>query len=160
MSIFSDISIRVNSDTEYVEASWWNDIRTALINAFGGGATAESKFTMTDNQSTFADITSFTFDGASYGSVVAEYTIYRYDGTSTERRETGGVLKFGYKPQAGSWSLDERRSAGDDALNITGGGLQVTTTSGVGQVQYKTDNMGGSDHYFTWKIISTTNIEV
>ena len=158
MGIFNSITIRVNSNTEYVEASWWNDIRTALINAFGGGVTGETKFTITDNTSSLTNITDFTFSGVNYSFVRASYTIARFDGTSTYRKESG-YLDFNYNVGTETWSLDARRSSGDDALNLGTDSLDVDTTTKVGQVQYKCDSMGGGTHFLTWKIIETKNIE-
>ncbi len=141
MSIFSDIPIRLNGGAggNKVYASWWNDLRTALINAFGSGLFPETQFTIADNQSGYQDITGLLLDSTLYRSARIEYTIYRTNGSSVERRETGYITAH-YKPIAGTWTYSRRTDHGDDALNVANS-LFVTT---AGQVQYKSDSIGAT----------------
>lgn len=134
------IPIRENGQGEEarVTASWWNDIRTALMLLFGSGSVLEDSFTIADNQSAYADITGLLFDSDTVKSAKVEYTIYRTDG-AVERRETG-YLTLHYKAIGAAWSYSRRSDHGDDALNVADS-LFVTT---AGQVQYKSDSMGGT----------------
>lgn len=156
MSLFSDIPVRSNG-VEDVDASWWNTIRTKLIQFAGGGVTAEATFTIADNQSSYANVTGLSFDGATYGTVEIKYGIYRFDGSSDERKESGTLI-LNYKKSAGSWSLS-RRSEGDDALNIASS-FQLDVSGGVAQLQYKSDSMGGTyEGTMTHKVVNTLNVE-
>lgn len=155
MSVFSSIPVRENGDD--VTKEWWNIFRTKLLAAFGSGVIGEKNQTITDNQSSYANITDAVIDGASYGSGVFEYTIYRDDGSSDERRETG-VIRLGYKQRAGTWEITERRSGGD-ALNVADS-IDVNTSGTEGQLRYKSDSMGGTyTGKITWKLIGTTDLE-
>lgn len=137
MSLFSDIPIRANGSTFY--ASWVNDIRTALINFFGAGFLGETQFTIADNQSSYASVTGLLLDHNTARAVDIEYTIYRTNGSSIERRERG-TLYCTYKAVAGAWSFERVTHQGDDALNIANS-LNVTS---AGQVQYKSDSVGAT----------------
>lgn len=157
MSLFSDIPIRTNSNTDVVFASWWNTIRSKLIQFAGGGVTEEAEFTVADNQSSYADITGLSFDGATYGHVEIKYSIYRFDAASDERKESGKLI-IDYKKDAATWVLS-RRSNNDDALNIASS-IIVSTTAGVAQIRYKSDSMGGTyEGTMIHKVISTLNVE-
>ena len=137
MGIFNALTVRANDATIY--ASWWNDIRTALVNAFGAGGVIETQFTIADNQSSYQDITGLVFDHNVVRSVRIEYTIYRTNGGGVERRESG-YLTAHYKAVAGTWTYSRLTTHGDDALNIADS-LFVTT---AGQVQYKSDSVGAT----------------
>lgn len=146
---FEAIPIRSNGNQVAVDASWWNTIRTYLIDFFdgyiGGGAVVETQFTIADNQSSYQNITGLLVDGSINSCVDIEYTIYRASG-GTRRRERG-VLRCMYKPTDG-WSF-ERESWGDDALNMSDS-LNVTT---AGQVQYKSDSFAaGKIRYKTGNV--------
>ncbi len=134
MSLFSDIPVRSNADTGLVTASWWNSIRTALVNAFGdGGIIAETQKTIVGTQSSYADITGFKFDQTTTSAQTIHYTIYRTDGT-TSRRELGALHGW-YHGNEGTWSW-ERESRGSDALNVSN---SLTVDGTTGQVSYKSD---------------------
>lgn len=135
-SPFSSLPVRLNGPTIF--ASWWNDIRTVLINFFGPGVVSETQFTIADNQSSYQNVTGLLFAHATTRSSKVEYTIYRTNGSSIERRETG-FLTAHYKAVAGTWSY-EREGSGDDALNVADG-LIVNSS---GQVQYKSDSIGAT----------------
>lgn len=109
-----------------------------MINYFGAGPVAETQFTIADNQSSYQNVTGLSFDHTVVRAVRVEYTIYRTNGSSIERRETG-YLTAHYKAVAAAWSYG-RESSGDDALNMTDG-LVVNSS---GQVQYKSDSVGAT----------------
>ena len=140
MSVFSDIPVRLNGNAGgKAYASWWNDIRTALINAFGSGIVAETQFTIADNQSSYADVTGLLFSHLVVRSVKIEYCIYRTNGSSIERREVGTLICT-YKPVAGAWTYARVTDTEDDALNIDDGLI----CNSAGQVQYKSDSVGAT----------------
>jgi hypothetical protein len=141
MGIFDAIPVRSNADTGMVEASWWNTIRTALVNAFGNASIAETQFTIADNQSSYADITGLLLDASVSRALDIEYTIYRTNGSSIEKRENG-ILRCMYKAVAAVWSF-EHQSWGDDALGNGTISAPLNVTS-AGQVQYKSYSIGAT----------------
>jgi hypothetical protein len=148
MGVFDSIPIRNNADTILVDASWWNIIRTALVNYFGSGSTGAAQFTIVDNQATPANITNMVIDHTVYQYASVEYSIIRSDGT--HKRRERGMLYLSYDTVNG-WVL-ERDSGNTDALNLASS-LSITS---AGQVQYISDSMGGSyAGMMTWKFNST-----
>jgi hypothetical protein len=157
MSLFSSIPIRTNAKTDVVDASWWNTIRSKLIEYFGEGVTGETIFTIADNQASYQNITGLSFDGDDYSHVKIEYTIYRTNGGGTERKESGTLI-LNYKKTAQTWTIN-RRSEDDDALNVASS-LALNVSSGVAQVQYKSDSVGGTyQGVMTYKVSQTFNTE-
>jgi hypothetical protein len=73
---FSDIPIRGYAKTD---PSWWNSLRAAgmSIQAFLGVFIVETFFTITNYQSTPANVTGLSFDGSVIRSFNADYQIYR-----------------------------------------------------------------------------------
>lgn len=113
----------------------------------GGGGLTYSDFAISDNQAAYANISGLVFDKDVTQAVILNYTIIRTDG-SVYRRETG-TIRLGYDPVA-LWQMI-RTGAFADALN-TADSLFITTT---GQVQYKSDAMGGTyQGQITWSIIN------
>lgn len=139
-SIAAQTTARSNGDGEEsrVQASWWNDFRTLLINLFGNGTVNETQFTIADNQAAYVDITGLLLDQTVTRAVRIDYTIYRTDGAGTSRREMGSLF-CAYKPIAATWALS-RSQVLDDALNVASS-LQITN---AGQIQYKSDSVGGT----------------
>lgn len=100
-----------------------------------GGYNAQSTATIADGQ-TGANVTGMTIDSSTYSSAEYIYEIIRSDGVTT-RRSLGRVVMF---YDGTNWSLEQSLSGGD-ASGVTFG---VTTTTGVGQVTYDSDLMGGT----------------
>lgn len=149
MGLFDAIPIRDNGLTE-VDASWWNSIRTALINAFGDQINAQTPFTIADDQSSLADIAGLVFDEAEVIFFKMRYSIFRTDGSSP-RRETG-IFEAAWDEATSSW-LYKREAISGNALNMGADSLQITA---AGQVQYKSDSMGGTySGTIVYKILET-----
>lgn len=138
MNLSDFIPVRSNSDTGLVNASWWNVLRSAILSIAGAGAIEETQFTIADNQSSYQDVTGLLLDKDVTQSVRIDYTFYRTNGSTVERRESGYLICL-YKPVAAAWTY-ERYSWGDDALNMADG-LYLTS---AGQVQYKSDSVGAT----------------
>lgn len=114
----------------------------------GGGGLTYGYFPIADNQSAYANISGLVFDKDDIQSVVLNYTIIRTDGTNY-RRETGH-MRLGYDPVNG-WRLI-RTGSFDDSLNTADA---IAVVSSTGQVQYKSDAMGGSyQGQITWSVIN------
>ncbi len=139
---FSDIPIRINSDTGLVNAGWWNVFRTALLAVFGTGTFfTDTQFTIADNMTAYTDVTGLVLDASASRAIDIEYTAYRTNGSSIEMRERG-VLHCMYKAVAGVWSY-ERESRGDDAFGNGTISDPLKLTS-AGQVQYKSFSVGAT----------------
>lgn len=150
------LNIPIRANGQKIDSSWFNTIRSALISLLGTGTIDETQFTIADNQSSYASITDLVFSGATYASFKVQYTIYRFDGTSDERREVG-TLTASYSADADAWTYSRRIDAGVDALGIDDS-LFVTS---AGQVQYKSDSMGGTyEGYIRYKVLEVFLIEV
>lgn len=122
--------------------------------ASGGGLGGPQTFSIADNQSSYQNITGMSVAETTNQCVVLEYTILRSNGgspTPTRRREHG-YLYCTYDATNG-WVLN-RSTQGTDSLNM--GSTSLAITAG-GQIQYKTDSMGGGASYngkITWQVQS------
>lgn len=140
-NVFENIPIRSNADsTDYVDAGWWNVIRTALLSAFPGLATSgATPLTVANNQTADTNFTGLILDKDTYTAYKMEYRIKRSDGT-TDRAEVGYITAT-YKS---AWSYSRRIDHGDDALNS--GSDSIAVDSSTGQLTYKSDNMPGGTY--------------
>lgn len=149
---FSDIPIRSNSDTaSRVEASWWNIIRTKLLEAFPVvNSNQLAPFTIANNISSYTDVTGAIFLPTEYTTWVLRYEVYRK--TDASERLESGVLVLSYKPIATTYSVYRQADNDEDALNIADS-LYVTA---LGQLQYKSDNMSGASYVgkFSYSVVN------
>lgn len=141
---FSDIPVRSNSQT--VDASWWNTIRTALVNVFGSGLTTETQFTIANNQGAAADVTGLVFDKDSLVQVRIEYRLMQRD--DAENRVTYGQLVAFYNSEDDSWTLDDNPDGGD--LSGVTFSIDDADTSAA-QIQYTSDDMSGGNEARTMR---------
>lgn len=113
-----------------------------LVNADLGASTlfnrdvVISNQTITNNQTTPANITGAVYDGASFRAVILEYSIYRK--TDTNEVSQVGQLRLAYKTDAGTWSLSDDFS-GDDA------GVEFSV-DGTGQILYTSSDLTGTNY--------------
>jgi len=125
------------------DAAPWGEDLTAVIQALitvagtvtGTGDITPKSFSLTNNQSSAANITNFSFDTASVRSAICRYSIY-ISTTLEEHCETGH-LYLSYKSTANSWDIVQ-----------TGGGTSgvVFSITSAGQVQYTSTNITGSSY--------------
>lgn len=146
---FNSIPIRQNADIS--DTSWWNTIRTELINFFGGGAIPQTVFTIANNQSSAADITGLVLDKASYGFYKIPYTYFRRTDSANER--VYGVIYCHYNVETDTWTLDDKPEGGDL------GGVEFSISGQ--QIQYASSNMAGASYEgtLTYKIENAFGIE-
>lgn len=132
---------------------------TVYYTTSSGGTTpaTETQQTIADNQSAAASITGLTVDSAVYIYAKVDYSIYRFNGSTDERRETG-YFTLEYLSNSSTWQIGDRRGS-SDALNIGTSSLSVTTTAGVAQVKYKSDNMSSTVGKMRWKIVDRIGVE-
>jgi len=155
MGLFDDIPVRSNGDVNGVRASWWNIIRTKLINAFGEGGFEETQFTMVNDQTTFADITGLIFDKLVVAGATIEYSLALRD--DTEGRREKGIIEIAFEAEAGVWTIavESRVSIG------AASGVTFSVVPGTGQLQYKSPDMdgGGETLKLRYKALSTFLLE-
>ncbi len=153
MGVFEDITIRSNADD--VDAAWWNSIRTALIQAFGGTTGTSSDFTIANNQTSYANVTGLLLDSSTYTSYQIEYRIERSTDSPLYYDEVG-VLTAYY--DGTNWAfkraVDYGNALGDGSELGDYGTDYLYVVPGTGQVQYKSSNMAGGSYsgVMTWKI--------
>lgn len=105
-----------------------------------------TSFSLTNNQSTFADINGLTFSKTSVRS--ARITLDIYITTSTEELQESVDMILGYKNTADEFRLSIL-SSGDSS------GVTFNITSN-GQMQYKTTNISGTGYSGTIKFKALT----
>ena len=157
---FESIPIRSNGSTDIVEASWWNIIRTKLIEAFPGlPSTTTGSFSLVNNQSSFANVTGLLLDKDEARTYVVRYEILRSTDTPTSLYETG-TLTFNWSGTA--WiTLREIDSGNALGLGIdTGPFGDLRAEPSTGQVEYKTENLSGGSYAGTlkWRIVEVWNV--
>jgi hypothetical protein len=157
---FEEIPVRQNAADD-IDASWFNTIRTYLINIFPGVQTGGAPFTLANNQSSLADITGLLLDKDTYTFYRISYRAQRSDATPSSHYEVGELVawwdgsQWNYKR-----SVKIGNALGDGAGSMAGdyqvGGadsLQINSSSGQGQ--YLTGNMAGGSYAgtFDWRIL-------
>jgi hypothetical protein len=108
----------------------------------------ENVFTLTNNQSTLADIVGLTFGKAGVSKAVIEYLVQRVS-SSSELIESG-VMHAVYMPDSDDWELVVIGTPGPDDAGIT---FDITAT---GQVRYQTTNQAGTIELsrIAWRVLS------
>lgn len=143
MSLISSLPLRVNG--EEVDASWWNTIRSALLQLFpGSDGNPTAPYDVANNQSTYTNI-GINYDPAAGSSWITFYEIYRKT-DSSELLEVGEI-HVTYKPVTGNFDYGRVIKVGDNSLNTSGSILTdpFQVTSG-GDLQYKSDNLSGGNY--------------
>lgn len=128
-------------------ASAWAEEVTDVLNSITSvDDILLTSFSLTNNQTTFADINGLTFSKTSVRS--ARITLDIYITTSTEELQESVDMILGYKNTADEFRLSIL-SSGDDC------GLTFNITS-AGQIQYKTTNISGTSYSGTIKFKALT----
>jgi hypothetical protein len=136
-------SIPLRSNKERIEHFWFNILRQAGVDLgdFNGGDTSipPTDFTITNNQSTPANVTGCLFDGSQVRGARISYCVYRNTtgGGATELSERGDIF-ITYKTVAGTWEIAIAGAVGN-------AGVTFSITNG-GQVQYTSTNITGTNN--------------
>lgn len=90
---FGDIPIRQNGFDHIVDASWWNSIRTELVNAFGAGAYifVQDTQTLDDDDPISLEVTAFKPFVPVQGNL-AEITVNSIPFTTAHGRKNGAEI--------------------------------------------------------------------
>ena len=151
----SDIPIRYNSrggGQSRVDASWWNIIRTFLIDAFPG-TVGENAFNLLNNQNTPADIPNLIIDKDEYVFFKARLSYTRRTALPLEIR-TYTEIVCTYRTDTG-WDLEFEHNRDFPEVVFS---INPTT----GQVSYTSDNMSGSSYFGKgyWRILDIAAKEI
>lgn len=119
---FTNIPIRSNGQT--IIASWFNTIRTALLNAFGNESLEQTSFSGIASQ-TGTDVTGLVFSSASTRRAKIEYTIV----TATKVESGDFVLLY----DGTNWIKHDGAVEGVDSL------ISLDVNASTGQVTYDSD---------------------
>lgn len=133
----SFVAIPIRTEADPVNVSWWNALRTAGI-AIENNVLPATAFTVANNQVAAANVTSMTIDSAEYTSAKIKIELKRSDATPTS---VMAIIYLHVYYKGSTWYLIQE----DTSLDDCGVVFSITTSVGVGQVQYtSTDLAGGS----------------
>lgn len=121
---FSDIPLRLNGDE--VDVSWWNSLRQAGIDL-----AVTSSAAIADNQSSPASVTGLLFDSGTIKTVFIDYWVKRI--ASSTVMEVGRIAAW---YDGSTWNIGKAWYQGNAEIEFT--------ITGLGQIQYTTDDMSGS----------------
>jgi hypothetical protein len=134
------------------EATGWAVAVTDVLGTLvGTGDILETVANITNNQTSPADVVGLSFDPTTIRGSITQYSVYRV--TSSSELVEVGQMYVSYKSVAATWDLV---IVGGQGANI------VFSITPGGQVQYTTDNMGGTGYSgqmkFVAKALSQTNL--
>ena len=138
MGLFSDIPVRSNGDKIYRD--FFNLLRTAGIaveNFLGSAFITETSVTISNTQSSAANVTGLVFDSSSVKSAIIYATIRRK--TDDAEVVSTGVLIAQYSAKDLTWYLIDQLSG------LLDDGVELDITS-AGQVQYTSDTVPGANY--------------
>lgn len=137
-------NIPIRSNQHEIKASWFNVLRTFLIDAFGA-VTGETSVTIANNTSSPTNI-GFSFDALDFTTAKISYEVSR--SSSAENRTEIGELNAYYKNS--TWYLAYGSSYGDNALGV-GYLFTLSQAGSVAHIQYVSDNIAGTGYVGTMK---------
>lgn len=148
---FSDLPIRLNG--QKIEASWFNSMRTLLIQIFGE-AQGETTQPIGQNDTNQNVINIENIDKSDFSQVDVSYIARRSTDDPSEERMQAGSFSIQYWRQAGVWRLggDQENLRGNDGkiefslLEDTGSGSNIVT------LRYSTTSINGGNHLGDLKV--------
>jgi hypothetical protein len=144
-NLFTTIPTRVNGAAGgTVQASWWNVLRTGLLQMFGLGAVGEGQITLTNNAGATA-VTGVTCDSALYRTLIVDYDIYRKTDTAASELRATGRLVIQWSPQNSSWNI----ASEEYVPNVAHGVTWTLTGTTVVQLNYASSNLAGANYVGT-----------
>lgn len=148
----TDIPLRSNGQGSInrVDASWFNIIRTFLIDAFPG-TVGETRINLDNNATEI--IPSLIFDSSEIIMARFRVTSIRKTDAPSELRTYSEIVAT-YKTNGG-WALETEHLRDNPQTSYT-------IDSSTGQVSYTTSNLAGANYFgkATWKVLDTTTLEV
>lgn len=104
---------------------------------------SETSFTITNNQSSAANVTGLLFDPIITRSFSLEYSIYRQTDTASTAVAQIGQLRGVYNTQSSTWLMSDDFSGQNSGVTFT---IQPS-----GQIQYASTNISGANYVGTLK---------
>jgi hypothetical protein len=104
---------------------------------------SEQTFTIANNQSSAANVTSLLIDGVSNRGFILDYTIYRQTDTASSAVAQIGQLRGVYNTQSATWLMSDDFSGQNSGVTFS---IQST-----GQVRYTSSNIAGANYVGTLK---------
>lgn len=124
-------------------SDWAEEVTNVLSTLLGSDDITETSFNISNNVTTFTDITGLQFNTGSVRSAVVTYSLYRTSST-TEEVESGEMF-VAYKNTAASWTLSQNQNGNANVL------FDITS---AGQIQYKSSNYSGISYSGVMKFIA------
>ncbi len=103
----------------------------------------DTSFTIANNQSSAANVTSLLFDGVSTRSFILDYSIYRQTDTASSALAQVGQLRGVYNTQSSTWFMSDDFSGQNAAVTFS---IQPS-----GQIQYTSSNILGANYVGSMK---------
>jgi hypothetical protein len=103
----------------------------------------DTSFTIANNQSSAANVTSLLFDGVSTRSFILDYSIYRQTDTASSALAQVGQLRGVYNTQSSTWFMSDDFSGQNAAVTFS---IQPS-----GQIQYTSSNIAGANYVGSMK---------
>lgn len=133
---------------------WATEVTNVLSTLVGAGDILETSFTVTNNQSTAADVSGLAFSTATVRSAFIEYSIYRTSDTNTSGNAETGVILLVYDNSASTgnkWLISNGPYVGDAGVSFT--------VTDAGQVQYTSTDIGSTNYSGTMKFKARTTTQ-
>lgn len=124
-------------------ATGWAEAVTEVLNDLvGPNDILETAFSIANNQTSFVNITGLTFNGASVRAADITYSIFRVSSTNLSGHTETGTIQLIYDNNIG-WSINQG--------NILGNAGVLFDVTSLGQVQYKSSDIGALSYVGTIK---------
>lgn len=104
---------------------------------------SDTSFTIANNQSSAADVTSLLFDGVATRSFILDYSIYRQTDTASSALAQVGQLRGVYNTQSSTWFMSDDFSGQNSGVTFS---IQPS-----GQIQYTSTNIAGANYVGSMK---------
>lgn len=105
----------------------------------------DTSFTIANNQSSAADVTSLLFDGVATRSFILDYSIYRQTDTASSALAQVGQLRGVYNTQSSTWLMSDDFSGQNSGVTFS---IQPS-----GQIQYTSSNIAGANYVGSMKYL-------
>lgn len=120
---------------------WAAQVTTVLNDLLGPNDITQTTFTVGNNIAVFTDIAGLSFNTGEVRGSTIEYTIYRYSDSFPSGNAESGTLTIVYDNNAAPGSLWSMTGYG-----INGYAGVTFTITDLGQVQYKSTNITGTNY--------------
>lgn len=121
---------------------WATAVTQVLNDLLGPNDILETAFNVANNQTSFADVTGLTFNGASVRAANITYSVFRVSTANPSGHTETGTIQIDYDNNLG-WSINQGSILGS-------AGIEFSIT-GAGQIQYKSTDINALNYVGTMK---------